>query len=82
MSIESSIPLPPVPPMPVAANCTLCDTELDHEHQRCSACGLYQELGPEKPTPFQHKSLWLLIGVMLTVYLAVLAIVAVIPANK
>lgn len=82
MSIESSIPPPPPPPQPLDARCTLCDARLEVGHERCHACGLYQELGPDKPNPFVNKALWLLIGVMLTVYLVVLGVVAILPAQK
>jgi hypothetical protein len=47
---------------------------------RCPSCGLYQELGAERPNPFRQKALWVLIGVLIAVYAVVLFVVAVIPA--
>ena len=70
---------PPQPPAPAPRACVLCDTPLDPNHVRCPVCGLYQELGPERPNPFRERALWLLIGVLAAVYLVVLVIVAVLP---
>ena len=82
MSVEPNIPPPPPPASPaLAQRCSLCDTELGQGAQRCGSCGLFQQLGPNRPDPFRQKALWLLLGVMLAVYLIVLAIVAVIPAH-
>jgi predicted nucleic acid-binding Zn ribbon protein len=70
----------PQPAAPAPRECPLCDTALSPNQLRCPSCGLYQELGPERPNPFRQGALWLLIGVLVAVYVAVLIIVAVIPA--
>ncbi|HEY3834448.1 MAG TPA: hypothetical protein VGO03_19300 [Acidimicrobiia bacterium] len=71
---------PPQPPAPAPRECPLCDTLLTPNQMRCPACGLYQELGPERPNPFRQHALWYLIGVLAAVYAAVLIVVAVLPA--
>ena len=85
MNVEPPLPPPPPVPAPPPAlemHCTLCDAGLEAGHDRCHACGLHQVLGPDKPNPFVNKSLWLLIGAMLAVYLVVLGVVAILPPQK
>ncbi len=59
----------------------LCATTLTPNQMRCPNCGLYQELGPERPNPFRQCAMWLLIGVLAALYVVVLIVVAVIPSN-
>ncbi len=87
----TSFEFPPPPPTPPPAQpnvnpieaqnvCSLCDANLDMSQRRCSSCGLYQELGQDRPNPFRDKTLVLVAGVLIGVYFVVLAIVAVLPA--
>src|SRR4051812_12324537 len=70
---------PPQPEAPAPRECVLCDTELSPNEHRCPSCGLYQELGADRPNPFRQRALWLLIGALVAVYAVVLMIVAVVP---
>ena len=72
---------PPQPPAPAPRQCSLCDTLLSPNEQRCPSCGLHQELGPDRPNPFRERALWLLFGVLAAVYVVVLLVVAVLPSN-
>ncbi len=72
-------PVPPSPPKPAVAQCTLCETPITTGSNRCTECGLYQELGPEKPNPFRQRTAVLVAGALSAVYLIVLGIVAIIP---
>ena len=72
---------PPQPSAPAPRECVLCDTPLNPNQLRCPSCGLYQELGPDRPNPFRQRALWLLVGVLIAVYIVVLVVVAVIPKN-
>ncbi len=70
---------PPQPPAPAPRACALCDTALEPSQLRCPSCGLHQELGPERPNPFRQRALWLLIGVLATLYITVLLVVWLLP---
>jgi hypothetical protein len=80
MSLPQTPAPPPQPPAPAPRECPLCDTLLTPNQMRCPSCGLYQELGPDRPNPFRQRALWFLIGVLAAVYAVVLFIVAVLPA--
>lgn len=64
------------PPAGPAGACALCGSALAPGLVRCPACGLYQELGPDHPNPFRRAGAWLLAGLLVAVYLASLAVVA------
>ena len=83
-SSEPSASEPPVPAPPVSApaQCLLCDEPLAPGALRCSACGLHQQLGPDRPNPFRERAMWVLLGVMAVVYLVVLLVVAVLPPGN
>ncbi len=70
---------PPKPSAPAPRACVLCDTLLAPDELRCPSCGLYQQLGPDRPNPFRQGALWLLLGVLAAVYLVVLLVVALLP---
>jgi hypothetical protein len=81
---DTPVPPPPPPPPPPALNseCFLCGNEVSSATNRCTQCGMHQQVGPQRPNPFVGRALaqvWLT-GV--AVYLTVLAIVAVVPHAK
>jgi hypothetical protein len=57
-------------PAPVA--CALCSTPLRRDDRRCPECGLYQELGPDRPDPFTGSGMWWVIGVLAALWVVVL----------
>ena len=69
------------PPM-LAIECSLCGNAVTTTTNRCSQCGLYQQLGPQHRNPFVKRALAAVILTGTAVYLTVLAIVAVLPRSK
>lgn len=63
------------PPAPAPAACPICATPLDPNQQRCPECGLYQQLGPERPDPFRGRGLTTVIGVLVALWVVVLLVV-------
>ncbi len=67
--------VPPPPPPPAPAVCELCGTPLGPSDVRCPECGLYQQVGPERPDPFAGRAMWWLIGVLAVLWVVVLLVV-------
>ena len=44
---------------------------------RCPACGMTSEFGPDRPNPFAGATLWVMIGVIVAVFALTLAVVAI-----
>lgn len=82
--MSAVVPEPPNPPdgPSLPESCLLCDTPLEPGQRRCTECGLYQEFGPDRPSPFRERALWQLVGVMVAVYLVVLLAVVVLPPGN
>lgn len=72
--------VPAPPPAPTPAICQLCDTPLAPSQDRCPECGLRQRLGPTRPDPFVGRNRGILIGVLVALWVLVLAIVAIVWA--
>jgi hypothetical protein len=53
----------------------LCERQLDPNEARCPNCGLYQQVGADRPNPFTQSALWVLIGSIAALYIVVLLIV-------
>ena len=73
---------PPIPEWTTAIECSLCGNAVTPTNNRCTQCGLYQQLGAHHPNPFVNRARLTLILAGIAVYLVVLAIVAVLPAAK
>ena len=70
----TAAPLPaPPPPAPVA--CQLCGVPLGPSDLRCPECGLYQQLGPDRPNPFVGRAVWLLAAALVALWVVVLLVV-------
>ncbi len=55
--------------------CPLCALPKDPD-ERCPSCGLTPEFGPDRPSPFAGATVWLMLGAILAVFVATLAVVA------
>lgn len=55
--------------------CPLCETPVAPDALQCPECGLYQQLGRDRPNPFRANALWTLIGSVAAVYILVLLLV-------
>ena len=44
---------------------------------RCPACGMTAEFGPDRPNPFAGAAIWAMMGAILLVFAITIAVVAV-----
>ncbi len=58
-----------------SAPCLVCGLLKDSE-DRCPACGMSAEFGPDRPNPFAGATLWVMIGVIVVLFALTLGVVA------
>ena len=58
-----------------SAPCLQCGLPKDPE-DRCPACGMSGEFGPDRPNPFAGATLWVMIGVIVVLFALTLGVVA------
>lgn len=69
----------PVPAAPADDVCPLCGASTAAAAARCSSCGMTLAGVGGRPGPFTRGTLWLWAGLLLAIYVVVLAVVATVP---
>jgi hypothetical protein len=77
---DEAMPPPPSPPGGVVSACPLCDAPVPATDLRCPRCNMTLAGIDGRPGPFSRTVLFVWAAALVVIYLAVLAVVALIPA--
>jgi hypothetical protein len=77
---DEAMPPPPPPPGGVVSACPLCGAPVPATDLRCPRCNMTLAGIDGRPGPFSRTVLFVWAAALVVIYLAVLAVVALIPA--